>query len=466
MLFADELFLFLFLPLCLAFYFIMPKVQMKNNVLILFSLIFCVWGNPLSLPVIVSAAILNFAAGLLLQRFRNSRAAVPIFVISLILNLAMLAVFGYSTDITAVMNSFGVDISVPEIRSTIGISFFTLRNISYCADCKSGEVSAQRSFRKYLLYVSLFPLLAAGPIVAYREIADEIDNRSTSLADISDGISRFAVGAAKKLIIADNLRSAVIYRFGQESDGYAAVGDLSFLGAWYGAALIVLWIYFDFSAYSDMAIGLGRIFGFGFKENFNYPLASKSVSDLSHRWHISLTAFFEEYLLDLPIFGKRLKYIGLFAMWLLIGLWHGFSLNFILGGLFFGLFIAIETLIGEERMAKIPSVISHIYTKAVMLVGFAIFYFGDMSAMGKFFKSMFSLANGFGNVGVLSEKRFIVFVAAIILSMPILPKIKANAAKNPAAQFCVSAVSAVCSAALIVLSGAMLVGRTGSPFIF
>lgn len=472
MVFADELFLYLFLPLCLVFYFIMPRVQMKNNVLIIFSLLFYAWGEQLYLILMLLCAALNFGMGKLLGKNRESDEAdggKGYLALALILNLGTLAVFKYSGFIAENLNLIpGVNIPVPHMHMPIGISFFTFQNISYILDCYWGKTQAQQSFRKYLLYISMFPQLVAGPIVRYSLIAQEIDDRRTTAADMSAGFSRVILGIAKKVIIANNLNSAVTACFGQASDGYAAADGLTALGAWYGAALVALWYYFDFSGYSDIAIGMGRIFGFHFDENFNYPFVCKSITEFWQRWHISLGSFFRDYLLYVPIFGKRRKYGGLLLVWFCTGLWHGASWNFILWGLYYGLFIFIETLIGKKRMKKMPAVLAHIYSKLVIVIGFGIFYFEDLSALGKFFKALVGLGSGATNAvtNTLFMQYIFLFAAAVLFTMPITAAIRKKAQANPSSAAMVSAVGVLCNALLLIISSILLLNSTNNPFLY
>ncbi|MGN0633785.1 MAG: MBOAT family O-acyltransferase [Oscillospiraceae bacterium] len=469
MVFADELFLYLFLPLCLALYFIMPKVQLKNNVLILFSLVFYAWGEQLYILLLLASSLINYAAGRLLEKYRDTKKGTAFLALSLIINIGILGVFKYSGFIAENLNLIpGVNIPVPDMHMPIGISFFTFQNISYTLDCWWDKTPSQRSFRKYLLYISMFPQLVAGPIVRYSLIAQEIDDRRTTLEDLSAGFSRVIIGIAKKVIIANNLNLAVTACFGEASDGFAAADSLTTLGAWYGAALVALWYYFDFSGYSDIAIGLGRIFGFHFDENFNYPFVCKSISEFWQRWHISLGSFFRDYLLYVPIFGKRRKYGGLFLVWFCTGLWHGASWNFILWGLYYGLFIFIETLIGKKRMKKLPAVIAHIYTKLVIIVGFGIFYFESLPAMGKFFKALFGFGAGLTNTittSVFMQYLFL-FIAALFFTLPVINAVKKKAMTNYTAAAAVSACGIICNAALLIVSSILLLNSTNNPFLY
>lgn len=470
MVFADNLFLYLFLPFCLALYFIAPKIQMKNNVLILFSLIFYAWGEQLYILLLIFSTLVNFTAGKLLEKHRDTKQGRQYLALALVINIGLLGVFKYSGFIAENINLIpGVNIPVPHMHMPIGISFFTFQNISYTMDCWWDRTPAQRSFRKYLLYISMFPQLVAGPIVRYSLIAEEIDDRHASLEDISYGFSRVIIGIAKKVIIANNLNSAVTAVFGEAADSYKATASLTAFGAWYGAALVALWYYFDFSGYSDIAIGLGRIFGFHFDENFNYPFMCRTISEFWQRWHISLGSFFRDYLLYVPIFGKRRKYGGLFLVWFCTGLWHGASWNFVLWGLYYGLFVFIETLIGKKKMKKLPAVIAHIYTKAVIIIGFGIFYFESMPAMGRFFKAIVGLGKGTNTVAFNIFMQYVfLFAAAVLFSIPTVKFIKDKAKQKggASAEATLSAVGIAVNAGLLILSSILLLNATNNPFLY
>lgn len=468
MVFADNLFLYLFLPLCLALYFICPKIQMKNNVLIIFSLLFYAWGEQLYVLLLLASSLINYAAGLALAKHRDTKTGKQYLALSLVVNIGLLAAFKYSGFIAENLNLIPfVNLPVPKMHMPIGISFFTFQNISYTLDCWWDKTPAQRSFRKYLLYISMFPQLVAGPIVRYSVIAEEIDNRHATTEDISAGFSRLILGIAKKVIIANNINSAVTACFGQASDGYKAADSLTLLGAWYGATLVALWYYFDFSGYSDIAIGMGRIFGFHFDENFNYPFVCRTIGEFWQRWHISLGSFFRDYLLYVPIFGKRRKYGGLFLVWFCTGLWHGASWNFVLWGLYYGMFVFIETLIGKKKLKKMPKVAAHIYTKLVIVVGFGIFYFEKMPAMGKFFKALVGIGGVSNSVTNRIFMQYIfLFAAAVLFTFPIRQMVQKQVEGNPSRETAVAAVGIVCNAALLLLSTVLLLNTTNNPFLY
>lgn len=292
MVFADLFFIYCFLPLCLLAYFLAPRLPAKNAVLIVFSLIFYAWGEPLWIILLVFSAFFNWLTGLLIERGRGGKAAKAAVALGVIVDIALLVVFKYSGFIVENINALtGAALPVPQIRMPIGISFFTFQAISYILDCYWESVKVQKRFSRFLLYLSLFPQLIAGPIVRYSVVEDEIEKRSTSATDLCEGALRVIVGLAKKVILANNLWAIVDVFFGKDITG------LSVLGTWYTVIVYSLYVYFDFSGYSDIAIGLGRMFGFHFDENFRHPFACKTIAEFWQRWHISLGSFFRDYLL-------------------------------------------------------------------------------------------------------------------------------------------------------------------------
>ena len=313
MIFSSLIFLYLFLPLCLCCYAAVRRTKDRNMVLILFSLLFYAWGEPTRIVYLLLSAGVNYLCGLGAGKLGKIGRRIALGI-SLIFNLGMIGVFKYSGFLIENIDAiFGADFPIPEIAQMVGISFYTFQIMSYVIDCFWEKVEPQKDPLKLLLYISLFPQLIAGPIVRYETIAAEIDHRKTSISDLSYGLSRFVVGLAKKVVLADQLFRIV-------DDSLAHVENLSVLGTWYGVIIYSLYIYFDFSGYSDMAIGLGRIFGFHFNENFNHPFLCKDITEFWQRWHISLGSFFRDYLLPLPVFGVRNKYLSLALVWFCTGL--------------------------------------------------------------------------------------------------------------------------------------------------
>lgn len=470
MIFSDLFFLYAFLPACMLLYFISKNIHWKNAVLIVFSLLFYAWGEPLWIILLIASVIVNYFCGLLIDKFRDTPYSKAGVIISLAVSLGLLAVFKYSDFVVENLNNIlPFDIPAPNITLPIGISFYTFQILSYILDAYWCKVKVQYNPFKFLMFVSLFPQLVAGPIVRYGVIEREIDCRTSTLSDISDGITRFAVGLGKKVIIANNISTVVISLFGSAQEGYTDISAVSVAGTWYGVILVSLWYYFDFSGYSDMAIGLGRIFGFHFNENFNYPFISKNITEFWQRWHISLGSFFRDYLLYVPIFGKRRQYVSLFLVWFCTGLWHGASWNYIIWGLYFGLFIFIERKIGNKRLRKMPSVIAHIYSLLVIAVGFGIFHFEDLGSLGNFFKSLVGL-NGNPLIDITMQTTFMnnifLFAAAVIFSIPWLPKLKTKVEELASGLVISGTFQTVCNAALIIVSSIMLVNSTNNAFLY
>ena len=470
MVFADLFFLYFFLPLCFIFYFSLKKITAKNAVLVIFSLVFYAWGEPIWVFLLIASAFINYYFGLVIGKYKDKPASKAAATIAIVIDLALLIVFKYSGFIVENINAlFKSSIPVPSIALPIGISFFTFQAISYIMDCYWETVTPQKDFVKFLMYLSLFPQLVAGPIVRYSVVEKEINNRKSTAADISEGAMRAIVGLGKKVIIANNLYTIVEQFFGSD------ISNLSFVGTWYAVILYSLYVYFDFSGYSDIAIGLGRMFGFHFDENFNYPFICKNISEFWQRWHISLSSFFRDYLFYAPIFGKPRKYLNLFLVWFCTGLWHGASWNFILWGLYFGAFILLEIKIGKKRMKKWPRILTHIYSKLVIIIGFGIFYFEDLGQFGQFFLnisgiSMITNGNAFSDIIVQNSfiNNFILIATAIIATFPILPKIKRfffSWGNNTVYAIGKVSETVICAVMLVILS-ILLVDSTNNPFLY
>lgn len=470
MVFADLFFIYFFLPICLLCYMLAKKLETKNTVLIIFSLIFYAWGEPLWILLLLFSSVFNWFIGLMIEKYRETSGAKLAVAVGISIDILLLIIFKYSAFIVENINAVsGASIPVPQITLPIGISFYTFQAISYVLDCYWETVKVQHQYKKFLLYLSLFPQLIAGPIVRYSVVEDEIDNRSITMNDLCEGALRVIVGLAKKVIVANNLWVIVDAFFGKDITG------LSVLGTWYTVIAYSLYVYFDFSGYSDIAIGLGRMFGFHFDENFTHPFACKTIAEFWQRWHISLGSFFRDYLLYVPIFGKNRKYLSLFLVWFCTGVWHGAAWNFILWGLYFGFFIFFEQKLGKKRIKKWPIWWKHIYSKLVIIIGFGIFYFEDLSQLGQFFVNISGIsmiANGapFTDPMTFSSFRNNLFLiaAAIIASLPVLPKLKSYflESRNDAV-YAIGRIGSVtiCIGLLIVLS-IMLVDATNNVFLY
>lgn len=463
MVFSRLFFIYIFLPVCLLCYALARGTKHKNTVLIIFSLIFYAWGEPVYIFLMLATAAVNYTAALFIGKYQGKAGDTAATVTAVVYDLLMLGVFKYSGFIVENINAlFSSSLPVPDIRLPIGISFYTFQTISYIIDCHWEKVKPQKSFKNFLLFLTLFPQLIAGPIVRYSSIEKEINERTISMSDVSCGLNRVALGLAKKVLLADQL-SLIAESF------LGNIGGSTMLGAWYGAIAYGLQIYFDFSGYSDIAIGLGRVFGFHFDENFDHPFMCKDITEFWQRWHISLGTFFRDYLLYVPIFGKRRKYGGLFLVWLCTGIWHGANWNYVIWGLYYGLFIFVELLIGKKKMKKIPVFIRHIYSKFVIITGFAIFYFEDLGKLGTFFKTAF----GFGKNGFIAVQDKISFVnnifliaVAVICCFPLIRSIKSITDRRFASKATMSSAAAVVSALLLVITSIILVDSTTSPFLY
>ncbi len=467
MVFSSYIFLYLFLPICLLCYGLSRSITLKNAVLIVFSLVFYAWGEPTYILLLLLSVAVNYLLGIAMERCGEKnrlRGKKAFFVSALIFNIGLLLVFKYSGFIVENLNRIPhVAIPVPHLELPIGISFYTFQALAYIIDLYWGNVRAQRNPMKFLLYISMFPQLVAGPIVRYSAIEREISARKTTLADFSAGLTRLVLGLSKKVILANHLSTIVKTLFEGNLE------QLSVAGTWLGALIYAMQMYFDFSGYSDMAIGMGLMFGFHFNENFDHPFICRDISEFWQRWHISLGSFFRDYLLYVPIFGKRRKYGGLLLVWFCTGLWHGASWNFVLWGLYFGLFIALEQLIGRKRMRKIPLVLRHIYSKIVIIIGFGIFYFTDFSKLKLFFRNLLGLG---GNALIDSVTQMSVLnnlfliLLAIVCCFPIYQAFQNRARRSPGSAAAVSTVSVALNAVLLALCTVLLVDQTNNPFLY
>ncbi len=467
MIFADLFFMFAFLPLCFLFYFMFKSLKVKNWVLIIFSLIFYACGEPIKILLFVGSAAINYFLALWMNNARGTRYCKLAMVLSLVYNIGMLGLFKYTDFIIGNINGiFGVSIPLLNLALPLGISFYTFQILSYMIDVYWEKVPVQKDFHKLLLYISLFPQLVAGPIVRYQTVCEEIDNRRTTAKDVMEGGLRLVIGLSKKVLLANNLNLIVEECFGKN------VSEASVAATWFGVIAYSMQVYFDFSGYSDMAIGIGRIFGFHFDENFRHPFMCRSISEFWQRWHISLGSFFRDYLLYLPIFGKRRAVLSLFLVWFTTGLWHGASWNYVIWGLYFGVFIYIETLIGKKRLKYVPTPIMHIYNKLVILIGFGIFKFENVSDLGNFFKNLIGANNN-----VLYNDEFIstatsgifIFAVSLLACFPIIPYLKKRFDNSSPSIYSIGAVCATVLAILLLFIDTSVLVKTFSsnnPFLY
>ena len=423
MVFSSTIFLFLFLPLVLLFYFLVPN-KIKNYVLLIFSIIFYLFGGPKYLVVLISIVFLNYIGGILLDKTNNKKL---ILAITIILNILCLFYYKYTGFFLENANNlFNFNIKIPKRVMPIGISFFTFQAMSYTIDVYRKKVKVQKNLFTLFLYVSLFPQLVAGPIVRYETIEKELKERNTTFEDLQYGARRFILGLAKKVIIANQM--------GKLADIVFSSSDLSTPIAWLGAIAYTFQIYFDFSAYSDMAIGLGRIFGFKFLENFNFPYISKSITEFWRRWHISLSSWFKDYIY-IPLGGNRKgikrQILNLLIVWSLTGFWHGAEWNFIFWGLYYFIFLILEKFILKKALDKAPNIIKHIYTLIVIIFGWVLFRCETLESLKEVLNAMISFnitELAINELLIYIETYWVYFILAIIFSMPtyyvIVDKIK------------------------------------------
>ncbi len=465
MVFSSLFFLYVFLPLCLLIYSTSKNMHSKNTVLIIFSLIFYAWGEPVFIWLFILEAVINFILSKTIEKHKGGKGAKAAVILAIVTDLGMLGVFKYSGFIAENLNTFlPVTLPVPDVKLPIGISFYTFQMVSYVIDCYWEKITPLKRFSHFFMYVSFFPQLVAGPIVRYSTIEGEIANRSTTAVDVWHGIIRVAVGLTKKAVLANSLSIITNSFFGGD------VSELSILGTWYAAAVYAMQVYFDFSGYSDMAIGMGRIFGFHFDENFKDPFICKDITEFWQRWHISLGSFFRDYLLYVPIFGKRRKYGGLFLVWFCTGLWHGAAWNYIIWGLYFGSFILFEQLLGKKTIREIPTWIRHCYNKPVLIIGFGIFYFEDIGKLGDFFKNLVgfngnSIIDDFTTLSV--SNNIYLLLIAIICCLPV-GKILADISEKGRGglKYLVSLSAIPVVIGLFMLSTVMLTDATNNPFLY
>jgi alginate O-acetyltransferase complex protein AlgI len=466
MVFASLTFLYIFLPLNLILYYSWNNKTYRNALLTVFSLVFYAWGEPVWICLLVFSATLDYWNALLIERMRGTPWARIGLLSSVILNIGLLIVFKYSAFFYENINwIFGLHLKAPAFSLPIGISFYTFQTVSYVIDVYRGEVQAQRSYMKFLMFVSLYHQLVAGPIVRYAHIAHEIDHRKFDIHDVSEGINRFFIGLFKKIFIA-NVAGELVAKY---MDADAA--SLTTLGSWFGLLMYSLQIYFDFSGYSDMAIGLGKMFGFHYHENFNYPYVSTSATEFWRRWHISLGTFFRDYIY-IPLGGNRRHVVlNLFIVWFLTGLWHGASWNFILWGLYFGLLIWIEKLFLTRLLSRIPKFFSHLYLIFAAMMGWALFYFTDVNRLKNFVNVLFGAApNPAWNMDALQAIKGNIYwlLFALLFCLPVFPWFQERVRNTMRADkhHYLGLTTVAVNLVVLLVCTALLGGKSYNPFIY
>ncbi|HHV98804.1 MAG TPA: MBOAT family protein [Clostridiaceae bacterium] len=469
MVFSSLFFLCVFLPVTLILYFAVNNRNVRNWILIAASVFFYAWGEPVWVTVLLFSTFLDYYCALQAEKNRGDWRGKAAVAFAVTANLFILGFFKYSGFIADNINALlGTSIRVPGLNLPIGISFYTFQLISYVVDVYRGESEAQKSPFKLLLYISLFPQLVAGPIVRYQDIAWEIENRTATVKGFNNGVNRFIIGLGKKVIIA-NTAGEIAGNF--LNTDYSR---LPVLGAWFGIAMFALQIYFDFSGYSDMAIGLGKMFGFTYKENFNYPYISKSATEFWRRWHISLGTFFRDYVY-IPLGGNRKHQTrNLFFVWFLTGLWHGASWNFIIWGLFYFVLIFLEKKVLLDLFNKLPVVFSRIYLLLAVLVGWVFFYHTDLGQAFRFLGIMFGInaaswSNGELYIHFTNNATF--FAIAVIASTPLAKKLYESMnkrLKENLTGMCIldGVLKSAVNILILVVSIIFLVGQSYNPFLY
>ena len=452
MVFSSNIFLFFFLPAVLLFYYLLPRSR-RNAVLLVGSLVFYAWGEPVYIFLMLFTILLNYLSGLMLERRKQEgRQAKGVLICAVVLNLGLLAFFKYagfflrSVRMIPGMPGF----PIPEIILPIGISFYIFQSMSYVIDVWRGDVAAQRNLTSFAAYVSMFPQLIAGPIVRYRDVAEQLESRRENLPQFAAGVELFVLGLSKKLLLANPM--GALWESIRSEPGTA--------GAWIGMFAYTLQIYFDFSGYSDMAIGLGRMFGFEFRKNFDYPYLSQSVTEFWRRWHISLSSWFREYVY-IPLGGNRRglrrQLLNILIVWALTGLWHGANWNFVFWGLYYALLLIAEKLVFGKLLERSPEPLRHVLTLLIVSFGWMLFYFVDSAELAAFVTKLFSFTASGGLVWSRFFANLPLMLVAVLASTPLPKRLydkMPDAGKLPVL------------AVLFVLCVAALATQSYNPFIY
>lgn len=467
MLFSSITFLFIFLPLTLLLYYLVP-VRMKNYVMLAASLIFYAWGEPVYIILMILSIILNYFCGQdIYEKRDNARAMKMSLMFGVVMNLLILGFFKYYGLLMDTINAIlPIDIPYRVLALPIGISFYTFQAMSYLIDVYRKEVKPQENILYFALYISMFPQLIAGPIVRYIDIEEQLKERSINSTKFGEGAMYFIRGLAKKVVLANT--------FGSVYEQVAAMqmGSFSTLTAWVGAIAYAFQIYFDFGGYSDMAIGLGKMFGFEFLPNFNYPYIAKSITDFWRRWHISLSTWFREYVY-IPLGGNRCTpsrhILNLLIVWMLTGLWHGAQWNFMFWGLYYGVILILEKYLWGSKIEKLPSAVQHIYAFVLVLFGWVFFFSPTLGYAGQYLKVMF----GIGAKGIFDKQGFfmiftnwLLIVIAVLASAPRGYKLLKKITGCWQSEEVRAIVTCVVYIAMFLLCIAFLVTETYNPFLY
>ncbi|SFC24192.1 MBOAT family O-acyltransferase [Ruminococcus albus] len=478
MLFSSTTFLFGFLPAVLLMYFLMPVLFRKhartaqNAVLFLFSLVFYAWGEPIYIFLMCLSITVAYITGILADKTRlpenkkDSKGPFAAMMTAVVWNLGLLLFFKYTDFFINTINSAaGTQLKPTGLALPIGISFYSFQTLSYVIDVYKGNVKCQKNILHLGTYVALFPQLIAGPIVRYIDVAEQLVHRDESIEKFAEGVKRFCIGLGKKVIIAN----AVGELF--DSISNSPQSELSIAASWIGIIAYTFQIYFDFSGYSDMAIGLGKMFGFDFLENFNYPYISDSITEFWRRWHISLSSWFRDYVY-IPLGGNRKgkarQCVNIMVVWFLTGFWHGANWNFMMWGVYFGVILLLEKNFLLKLLKKSPKIIQHIYALLLIVIGWGIFAYEDTSALLQNLKNMF----GFGGLPLWNgqtafwlTQNIVLFMLAIVCSTPLIKKAGGFMAKHKPSMYETVIVPAECTL-LFIVSVAYLAGNSFNPFLY
>ena len=460
MIFSSIPFLFFFFPLFILLYFTLP-FKYKNYILLLFSLIFYAWGEPIYILLMIFSSIVDFINGKNIEKYKDDNKKKKIYlIISIIINISLLGFFKYADFFIKVINNIlYLDIPLLNLGLPIGISFFTFQTMSYSIDVYRGDVKAEKDFLTFMTYVCMFPQLIAGPIVRYETVSNELHKRDINFKKFADGFTRFLRGLFKKVLIANNI--GLLFTLITSSE----VNELSIMTGVLAIVSYAFQIYFDFSGYSDMAIGMGNMCGFTFLENFNYPYISKSITEFWRRWHISLSSWFKDYVY-IPLGGSRVNILknirNILIVWILTGFWHGASWNFIFWGLYYGILLLLEKFVLKKYIDKLPDFVKHTYTIILVFIGWMIFAFDDSKYLFGFIKALTS--NKFVDSAFLYyfKNYFLILVIATVFSLPVYPKVKEKMNNT----IFTSLLSISIYVILFIVTLSYLVSDTYNPFLY
>lgn len=461
MVFSSLVFMFAYLPITLLAYYLVPR-QGRNIFLFIVNLIFYGWGEPRLVLLMVFNIFFNYIGGWLVDKYRADAKKKKLFLIlTCVLDIGILAVFKYTGMITETLNMLPF-LNIPELQISlpIGISFYTFQTMSYVIDVYRDDAPVSKNFINFGTYVALFPQLIAGPIVRYRDVAEQLVNRRETLEMFTRGVKLFMVGLAKKVIIANTMGTLT-------TNIFATTDENGVVGTWMGMIAYTFQIYFDFSGYSDMACGLGNMMGFEFLKNFNYPYIAKSITDFWRRWHISLSTWFKEYVY-IPLGGNRKgvkrQILNLLIVWGLTGLWHGAAYNLVLWGLYYGLLLILEKFVLKKFLDRLPSFVQHIYTLFIIIIGWGLFYFTDVGQLGEFMVDLFNFGNGIcGNQAFnLIMSNLPMLIIAAVASTPLATMLYTRFEHRrfmwiPETLYCMG---------VLAVSTASLVNQSYNPFLY